>query len=200
MADEKEKTAEETAESVTAEENAEKPEEAQAAEQPEETPEKPEKKNRWKKDKKRDERDEKIEALTDQLKRLMAEFDNYRKRTEKEKAQSFEMGSSSVIEKILPVVDNFERGLHSVPEAERESATYTGMDLIYKQLMKMLTDAGVEPINAEGKEFDPNLHNAVMQVENEDLTPGTVAAELQKGYLYKGSVIRHSMVSVVQES
>jgi molecular chaperone GrpE len=104
------------------------------------------------------------------------------------------------VEKILPVIDSFERGLQSVPEEKRDDSVYTGMKLIYDQFMKALTDLGVEPMNAEGEVFDPNLHNAVMQVENDELTPGTVAAELQKGYLFKGTVIRHAMVSVVQES
>ncbi len=152
------------------------------------------------KEKKKDERDEKIEALTDRYTRLMAEFDNFRKRTDKEKAQMFDMGASSTVEKILPVIDSFERGLQSVPEEKRDDSVYTGMKLIYDQFMKALTDLGVEPMNAEGEVFDPNLHNAVMQVENDELTPGTVAAELQKGYLFKGTVIRHAMVSVVQES
>ena len=152
------------------------------------------------KEKKKDERDEKIEALTDRYTRLMAEFDNFRKRTDKEKAQMFDMGASSTVEKILPVIDSFERGLRSVPEEKRDDSVYTGMKLIYDQFMKALTDLGVEPMNAEGEVFDPNLHNAVMQVENDELTPGTVAAELQKGYLFKGTVIRHAMVSVVQES
>ena len=151
------------------------------------------------KEKKKDERDEKIEALTDRYTRLMAEFDNFRKRTDKEKAQMFDMGASNTVEKILPVIDSFERGLQSVPEEKREDSVYTGMKLIYDQFMKALTDLGVEPMNAEGEVFDPNLHNAVMQVENDELTPGTVAAELQKGYLFKGTVIRHAMVSVVQE-
>ena len=179
------------------------PEEEAATEETKETAGEPEKKEERrffkKKEKKKDERDEKIETLTDQYKRLMAEFDNYRKRTEKEKNQRFDMGVTNTVEKILPVVDSFERGLQSVPEEKREDAAYVGMKLIYDQLMKTLTDLGVEPINAEGKDFDPNFHNAVMQVENEDLKPGTVAAELQKGYLYRGTVIRHSMVSVVQE-
>ncbi len=172
---------------------------AGAEEEPKEPEKKEERRFFKKKEKKKDERDEKIEALTDQYKRLMAEFDNYRKRTEKEKSQMFDMGVTNTVEKILPVLDSFERGLMSVAEEKREDPTYVGMKLIYDQLMKTLGNMGVEPMNAEGKEFDPNLHNAVMQVENEDLKPGTVAAELQKGYLYKGNVIRHSMVSVVQE-
>ena len=151
-----------------------------------------------KKEKKKDPRDQKIEDLTDRLQRLMAEFDNYRKRTEKEKAAMYDMGASGTVEKLLPVLDNFERGLASVPEEQKTSSVYVGMDMIYKQMIKVLTDMGVEPIDAAGKEFDPNLHNAVMQTESEELPENTVAQELQKGYTYKGSVIRHSMVSVVK--
>ena len=161
----------------------------------------PEKKRFFKKkdkEKKKDSREQRIEELTDRLQRLMAEFDNYRKRTEKEKAAMYDMGASATIEKLLPVLDNFERGLASVPEEQKTSSVYVGMDMIYKQMIKVLTDMGVEPIDAAGKEFDPNLHNAVMQTESEELPENTVAQELQKGYTYKGTVIRHSMVSVVK--
>ena len=151
-----------------------------------------------KKEKKKDPRDEKILDLTDKFQRLMAEFDNFRKRTDKEKATMYDMGVSSTVEKLLPVLDNFERGLASVPEEQKTSSVYVGMDMIYKQMVKVLTDMGVEPIDAAGKEFDPNLHNAVMQTESEELPENTVAQELQKGYTYKGTVIRHSMVSVVK--
>lgn len=139
---------------------------------------------------------EKVAELTDRLQRLMAEFDNYRKRTEKEKEARYDMGIMKAVEKLLPVVDSFERGIAQAPEGERENPVFTGMELIYNQLSKMLTDLGVQPIAPEGKEFDPNLHNAVMQVENEDFPENTVVAELQKGYTYKGNVVRHSMVSV----
>ena len=145
-----------------------------------------------------DERDAKIEDLNNRYLRLMAEFDNYRKRTEKEKASQFQNGEAKVLEKILPVVDSFERGMKAVPEEQHEDPVYQGMDKIYKQLMKTLTDLGVEPIEAEGKPFDLELHNAVMQVENDELEENTVAAELQKGYTFKGTVLRHSMVSVVK--
>ena len=148
------------------------------------------------KKKKKDPRDEKIEELTDQLKRLMAEFENYRKRTEKEKAQTYDLGASNVLLKLLPVVDNFERGIASIPENERGSAVYTGMDMIYKQLAKTFEDLGVTPMDAEGKPFDPNLHNAVMQAADERYPDGSVVMELQKGYIYKDSVLRHAMVSV----
>ena len=145
-----------------------------------------------------DTRDAKIEDLNNRYLRLMAEFDNYRKRTEKEKASQFQSGEAKVLEKILPVLDSFERGMKAVPEEKHEDPVYQGMDKIYKQLMKILTDLGVEPIDAEGKPFDLELHNAVMQVENDELEENTVAAELQKGYTFKGTVLRHSMVSVVK--
>ena len=141
---------------------------------------------------------DKITTLEDKVKRQMAEFDNFRKRTTKEKEQMFSMGEKSVIEKMLPVVDNFERGLAAVPEAEKGSAIASGMEMIYKQLMKQLEDLGVKPIEAVGKEFDPNFHNAVMQVESEELESGVVAQEYQKGYTYHDTVIRHSMVGVAQ--
>ena len=140
---------------------------------------------------------DKITALEDKVKRQMAEFDNFRKRTSKEKEQMFSMGERSVIEKMLPVVDNFERGLAAVPEAEKGSAIASGMEMIYKQMMKQLEDLGVKPIDAVGKEFDPNFHNAVMQVESDELESGVVAQEFQKGYTYHDTVIRHSMVGVV---
>ncbi|MGN0986648.1 MAG: nucleotide exchange factor GrpE [Otoolea sp.] len=146
--------------------------------------------------KKKDKRDEQIEELTDRLKRNMAEFDNYRKRTEKEKAAMYEVGARSVIEKLLPIVDNFERGLAAVPEEEAKSAFAEGMDKIYKQVLKMLEDMGVKPIEAVGQPFDPNFHNAVMHVEDERLGENVVAEEFQKGYLYRDSVVRHSMVKV----
>jgi molecular chaperone GrpE len=129
----------------------------------------------------------------------MAEFDNFRKRTEKEKAQMFDMGARTIIEKVLPVVDNFERGLAAVPDEQKEDAFVTGMDKVYKQLMTELDAMGVKAIEAVGQEFDPELHNAVMQVESEEYEAGTVAQELQKGYLYKDCVVRHSMVAVVSE-
>ena len=141
---------------------------------------------------------DKVAALEDKVKRQMAEFDNFRKRTSKEKEQMFSMGEKSVIEKMLPVVDNFERGLASVPEAEKGSAIVSGMEMVYKQLIKQLEDLGVKPIEAVGKEFDPNYHNAVMQVASEEYESGVVAQEYQKGYTYHDTVIRHSMVGVVQ--
>lgn len=148
--------------------------------------------------KKKDKKDEQIEELQDMVKRQMAEFDNFRKRTEKEKAQMFEVGAKSIIEKILPVVDNFERGLAAIPEEEQGSSFADGMNMIYKQLMNELEQAGVAPIEAVGAEFNPDFHNAVMQVENDELESGTVAQELQKGYTYRDTVVRHSMVAVVQ--
>ena len=178
---------EETAETA---ENAD----AEASEADSEDPDK--KKSFFKK--KKDKKDEKIEELTDQVKRQMAEFDNFRKRTEKEKTQMFETGAKSVIEKILPVIDNFERGLAAVPEDEKDSAFVDGMDKVYRQMLTELDAIGVKPIEAVGKEFDPEFHNAVMQVESEEYDSGIVAQELQKGYIYHDSVVRHSMVAVVQ--
>ena len=147
--------------------------------------------------KKKDKKDEQIEELNDKLKRQMAEFDNFRKRTEKEKTQMYDMGAKSIIEKILPVIDNFERGLAAVPEEQREDAFVVGMDKVYRQMLTELDASGVKPIEAVGQEFDPNFHNAVMQVESEEYDSGVVAQELQKGYMYKDSVVRHSMVAVV---
>ena len=153
-------------------------------------------KKKAKADKKQEAFKEKIEELEDRVKRQMAEFDNFRKRTEKEKSQMFETGAKSVIEKILPVVDNFERGLAAVTEEEKGGFA-DGMNMIYKQLMTELESIGVKPIEAVGQEFDPDFHNAVMQVESEEYESGIVAQELQKGYTYRDSVVRHSMVAVV---
>ena len=147
--------------------------------------------------KKKDKKDEQIEELTDQVKRQIAEFDNFRKRTEKEKTQMYDMGARSIVEKILPVIDNFERGLAGVSEEQKEDAFVVGMDKIYRQMLTELETIGVTPIEALGKEFDPEYHNAVMQVESEEFESGVVAQELQKGYMYKDSVVRHSMVAVV---
>lgn len=155
-------------------------------------------KKKAKADKKQDKYKEKIEELEDRVKRQMAEFDNFRKRTEKEKAQMFETGAKSVVEKILPVVDNFERGLQSLKEGEDNGAFADGMNMVYKQLMTELENIGVKPIEAVGQEFNPDYHNAVMQVESEEYESGIVAQELQKGYMYRDSVVRHSMVAVVE--
>ena len=149
-------------------------------------------------DKKSEAYEAKIAELEDRVKRQMAEFENYRKRTEKEKATMFEMGAKSVVEKILPVVDNFERGIASVPEADKGGAIAEGMNMIYKQMMTELEGLGVKPIEAVGQEFDPNFHNAVMQVESDEYEEGVVAQELLKGYMYHESVVRHSMVAVTQ--
>ncbi len=150
-----------------------------------------------KKKEKKDKRDEKIEELTELLKRNMAEFDNFRKRTEKEKSAMYEIGARSVIEKLLPVVDNFERGLATMSEEDKEKDSFAnGMDLVYKQILKLFEDLGVEVIETQGKEFDPNLHNAVMHIDDENLGENMIAQEFQKGYIYKGTVIRHSMVQV----
>lgn len=150
----------------------------------------------FKKKDKKDKKDLQIEELTDKYRRTMAEFDNFRKRTEKEKAAMYEIGARGIIDKLLPVVDNFERGLAAIPEEDKASAVAEGMDKIYRQLTKMLEDAGVKEIEAEGAEFDPNFHNAVMHVEDESLGENVVAEVLQKGYTYRDSVVRHSMVKV----
>ncbi len=149
------------------------------------------------KDKKQDALKEKVDELEDKVKRQMAEFDNFRKRTEKEKAAMFETGAKSVIEKILPVVDNFERGLATIPEEDKDSAFANGMEMIYRQLLTELEKMEVKPIAAVGEEFNPEFHNAVMQVESEEYESGVVAQELLKGYTYRDSVVRHSMVAVV---
>ena len=150
--------------------------------------------------KKKDKKDKQIEDLTAQLddlrKRNLAEFENFRKRTEKEKSTMFDMGAKSVVEKLLPIIDNFERGFAGLSEEQMSDPFVSGMDMVYKQLVKALADMGVETIEAGGKPFDPNLHNAVMHVEDENLGENTVAQEFQKGYLYHGSVVRHSMVQV----
>lgn len=148
--------------------------------------------------KKKDKKDEQIEELNDRVKRQMAEFENFRKRSEKEKSQMFDMGAKTIIEKILPVVDNFERGFTAVEDADKEDAFVKGMDMVYKQLMTELEIAGVKPIEAVGQEFNPDFHNAVMQVDSEEYESGVIAQEFQKGYTYKDSVVRHSMVAVVQ--
>ena len=148
------------------------------------------------KKKKKDKKDEQIEELTDRLKRQMAEFENFRKRTEKEKSQMYDMGAKSIVEKVLPVIDNFERGLMAVPEENETDPFVEGMNKIYKQIMTMLEEAGVKPIEAVGAEFDPEFHNAVMHVEDESFGENVIAEELQKGYMYRDTVVRHSMVKV----
>lgn len=163
----------------------------------EEVKDKKEKKFSKKKEKKEDKKDEKIAELNDRLMRTMAEFDNFRKRSEKEKAQMFEIGAKDIVEKILPVLDNFERGLGSVPEEDKDSAFVQGIEQIYKQFVTALEEAGVKAIDAVGKEFDPNFHNAVMHDEDESLGENIVSEELQKGYMYRDTVVRHSMVKVV---
>ena len=147
--------------------------------------------------KKKDKKDEQIEELNDRVRRQMAEFDNFRKRSEKEKSMMFDMGARTVIEKILPVVDNFERGFTTVEESDKDDAFVQGMQQVYKQMMTELENMGVKPIEAVGQEFNPDFHNAVMQVESEEYESGIVASEFLKGYVYKDTVVRHSMVSVV---
>lgn len=145
---------------------------------------------------KKDKKDEKIEELTDRLTRQMAEFDNFRKRTEKEKSQMYEIGAKDVIEKILPVVDNFERGLNAAKDCPQDDPFVQGMEMVYKQMMTALEGIGVKPIEAVGNEFDPEFHNAVMHVDDAELGENVVVEELQKGYLYRDSVVRYSMVKV----
>lgn len=158
---------------------------------------KKEKKFGKKKDKAVEKLEEKVKELEDMRVRQLAEFENFRKRSEKEKSQMFEVGAKSVIEKILPVIDNFERGLQGVPEEEKDTPFVKGVEMVYKQMLTAFDEMGVKPIDAVGKEFDPNLHNAVMAVDDDSLESGTVAEEMQKGYMYKESVVRHSMVKVV---
>ncbi len=177
------------------------PEEEPKKEASEEAPKaeeaEPEKKSEgfFKKKNKKDKKDEQIEELNDRVKRQMAEFENFRRRSEKEKSQMYEIGAKSIVEKILPVVDNFERGLAGVEEG-KEDPFAAGMQMIYKQLLTSLSEAGVTPIEALGKEFDPNFHNAVMHVEDDAYGENEVIEEFQKGYMYRDSVIRHSMVKV----
>lgn len=147
--------------------------------------------------KKKSKLEEKVAELEDARMRQLAEFENFRKRSEKEKSQMFEVGAKSVVEKILPVIDNFERGLASMPEEEKGTPFADGVELVYKQMVGALDEIGVKPIEAVGQEFDPNFHNAVMTVESDELESGMVAEELQKGYMYNDSVVRHSMVKVV---
>ena len=199
-AEEKADNNEKNNEEEAAVKESEEPQDAKdAKETDEDTESGDKKKHHGKKDKKekKDPRDEKIADLEDRVKRQMAEFENFRKRTDKEKAQMFDMGAKSVIEKILPVIDNFERGLANIPEGADE-AFVNGMQMIYKQMSDELDKIGVKPIEAVGQPFDPNFHNAVMQVESEEYESGTVAQELQKGYMYHDTLVRPSMVGVVQ--
>ncbi len=187
---------EKTAETVEEAEEQEPKEEAEASDtSSEESQKEPEKKGFFGK-KKKDKKDEKIEELTDMVKRQMAEFDNYRKRTEKEKSSMYEIGAREVIEKILPIVDNFERGLAAVPEEEKETPFVDGMNKIYRQLLSVFEGMGVKTIESVGQEFNPDYHNAVMHVEDEEAGENIVVEEFQKGYTYKDTVIRHSMVKV----
>lgn len=186
-------TVEENQEVENSEEKAEESNETQETEDASE--EKTEKKKK-KGFKRKDKRDEQIEELNDKYQRLFAEFQNFRSRSDKEKTAMFETGAKSIIEKILPVVDNFERGVAALSEEDLESPVGQGMNLIYKQLLQTLEDIGVEAIEAKGKKFDPELHNAVMHEDNDELGENVVSEELQKGYKYRDAVVRHSMVKV----
>ena len=188
-----EEVVEETVEETENAEKTETTEDKKAAKKADKKKAKADKKN----DAKCEAMQAKIDELEDRVKRQMAEFENFRKRTEKEKTMMFETGAKSVVEKILPVVDNFERGLATIPEEDADSAFANGMKMIYKQMMDELDKLGVKPIEAVGQEFDPNFHNAVMQVESEEYESGIVAQELLKGYMYHETVVRHSMVAVV---
>ena len=205
MADEEirrdEATEEAAQETETASEEATKAENTEEPEK-EEAPEggKKSKKDRFAKaDKEKEALKEQVAALDDKVKRQLAEFENFRNRTEKEKASSYDNGAAMALKKILPVLDNFERGLQSVPEEQRDDAFVQGMDKVYRQLVTELENMGVKQIEALGKPMDPNLHNAVMQAEAEGFEPGTVCQELQKGYIFHDIVLRHSMVAVVPE-
>ena len=182
---------EETSEEVTDEELAEEKD----SEAGEDGAEKKDKKL-FKRKPKKDKKDEQIEELTDRLTRQMAEFDNFRKRTEKEKSAMYEVGAKDIIEKILPVIDNFERGLSAVKEEQKDDSFVTGMEMVYKQIMTTLDGVGVKVIEAVGQEFNPDLHNAVMHVEDEEAGENIIVEEFQKGYTYRDSVVRHSMVKV----
>lgn len=193
-----EEAVEETVETEeVVEEAAEETVEAEETAEAEENEETTEKKGFFgKKKDKKDKKDLKIEELEDKVKRQLAEFENFRNRTEKEKSRMYEFGARDVIEKMLPVVDNFERGLAAIPEAEKGGPVASGMEMIYKQMMTTLEGLGVTPIDALNKPFDPNFHNAVMHVEDEEIEESTVVEEFQKGYIYKEHVIRYSMVKV----
>lgn len=188
-----EETAAEPEDTAQAEDNGETDESTETADETE-----VKKKGFFGKDKKekKDKKDQKIDELTDQYRRTLAEFDNYRKRTEKEKTAMFEVGAKNIIEKLLPVIDSFERGLATVSEEQKAEPFVEGMDKIYKQLVKQLEDAGVKEIEAMDKEFDPNLHNAVMHVDDENVGENIIVEVFQKGYTYRDSVVRHSMVKV----
>ena len=188
-----------TAEEETSEEPAQT-EETEQSDQEAESQKEPETKTKTsffgKKKKEKDKFEQQVEELTDRLKRNMAEFDNFRKRTEKEKSTMFEMGASDIIKKLLPIVDNFDRGFKSVTDEELETPFAKGMDMVHKQLLKMLEDADVKPIEALGGEFNPDFHNAVMHVEDDSVGENIVVEEFEKGYTYRDQVIRHSMVKV----
>lgn len=188
---EAETTEEDNTEEVIAEEAVEEDTEAGAEE---EAAEEKSSGGFFKKKEKKDKKDAQIEELTDKVRRQMAEFENFRKRSEKEKTQMYEVGAKGILEKILPVVDNFERGLKGMEESEDPFAQ--GMQMIYKQLMTSLEEAGVKAIESVGQEFNPDFHNAVMHVEDDEFGENEIVEEFQKGYMYHDSVLRHSMVKV----
>lgn len=192
--------AEEAAEESTeAAEGAEEQEACEEGAEPKSWSEKMAARKQAKQDKKSEEFKQKIAELEDKNKRQLAEFENFRRRTDKEKQAMFETGARSVIEKILPVIDNFERGFAVVDPEDSEDAFVKGMSQVYKQMMTELDKIGVKPIEAVGQEFNPDFHNAVMQVQSDEYEAGVVAQELMKGYTYRDSVVRYSMVAVVSE-
>ena len=197
-----EETTDETIENAkevdaAAEEVVEEPASETTEEVVEDTQEEKKEDKKKKTKKKKDKKDEKIEELNDRLMRNLAEFENFRNRSEKEKSMMFEIGAKSVIEKMLPVVDNLERGFDGLSEEEKESPFVKGIEAVYKQMMTAFDEMGVKPIEAVGQEFDPNLHNAVMHDEDDSDQTNVVVEEFQKGYMYKDSVVRHSMVKVL---
>lgn len=200
MADNEEKIVEDTKEEVnneneTIEAEQTKEEVAKESEDKEAAPKDKKKEKKAKKEKK-DKKDAQIEELTDKHVRLMAEYDNYRKRTEREKSSMFEMGAKAIVEKILPIIDNFERGFACVNDEQKDDPFVQGMDKVYKQMMDSLAEVGVTPIEAVGQEFDPNIHNAVMHVDDETVGDNVIVEEFQKGYMYRDTIVRCSMVKV----
>lgn len=193
---EKEEKEEDTKETEAKEEVKEEEQEEGAKEEAGEETKEGNKRFGKKKDKHLEKLEQKLAELEDKRVRQLAEFENFRKRSEKEKSQMFEIGAKTVVEKLLPVIDNFERGLDGIKEEEKKEPFVQGMELVYKQLLTAFNELGVTAIEAVGQEFDPNLHNAVMMVDDDSVESGKVAEELQKGYMYRESVVRHSMVKV----
>ena len=195
-----EETAEEVCETEVVEEKAETEEDGdetgEASDEDKEDDGKKKMFGRKNKKDKKDKKDVQIEEINDRLMRLMAEYDNYRKRTDKEKSSMYEMGAKAIVEKMLPIIDNFERGFDCVTDEQKEDPFVQGMDKVYKQMMDSLAEVGVTPIEAVGQEFDPNIHNAVMHVDDETVGDNVIVEEFQKGYMYRDTIVRCSMVKV----